>query len=50
MLAPAVAVEILVVASVEPAETFHFVFNGVRVYDVHDYGDTCLMGGVDKRL
>ena len=34
MLAAAVAVKVLVVASVKASEAFDFIFNGVRVYDV----------------
>ena len=50
MLAASVAVEILVVGSVEAAEPLDLVLDGVAVDDVHDDGDSALMGGVDKLL
>ena len=48
MLAAAVAVKVLVVASVKASEAFDFIFNGVRVYDVHDYGYAGFVGRIDK--
>ena len=50
MLAAAVAVEVLVVASVETSESLHFIFHGVTVDYIHDHGNTQLMGTVDKAL
>ena len=48
MFAAGITVEILVVAAVEASESFHFVFNGMRMHDVHNHGNSVGMGFVDK--
>ena len=50
MLAAVALVEVKVVASVESAESFHFVFHGVAVYYVHDHCYSELVGVVDQTL
>ena len=45
-----VAIEILIVRAVEPSQPFYFVFDGVGVDNVHDYGYTLFVGFVDERF
>ena len=48
MLAASVAIEIEVVAAVEPAETLHLILHGVGVHDIHNHGNAELVSLVDK--
>ena len=50
MLTTTVAIEILIVASVKASETFHLIFNGMGMNDVHDHGYAHLMSGINQRL
>ncbi len=43
-----VGVEVEVNSAVKAAEAFVLVLYGVAVDDIHDYGDTALVGVVDK--
>lgn len=48
MFAARVAVEILVVAAVEASESFHLVFYGVGMHDVHNHGNAAAVGVIDE--
>ena len=50
MLAPPVAIEVLVFSSVKASQSLNLVLHGVRVHDVHNHGNACLMGIVDEVL
>ena len=43
-----VGVEILVYGTVEAPKALVFVFDGVAVHDIHDYGNAALVGIVDE--
>ncbi len=50
MLAAAIAVEVLVIAAVKASEAFHFIFDCVRVDNVHNHGNAEFMGSVYQAL
>ena len=48
MFATRIAVEVLVIRAVEASETFNFVFNGMRVNDVHNNSNAETVRFVDE--
>ena len=50
MLVAVARIEILVGVASEIAKSLNFVLHCMRVYNIHDYGNTVLMGSVDHLL
>lgn len=46
MFPAVISVKVLIVCTVESSQTFHFVFNGVGMHDIHNYGDTQFVCGI----